>query len=200
MTARRFAVRNVHLHVFFINVMAFSQYTTVKVWIPLANFVLHHGQKAVDALDNLERYASVTANPLRKLGAVADMRLTDDVIDCMTKPKASLGDVVTSIGRDARRQWYHWHIHHPQLPVHHDRSMHLSLMGIARTCICTFFLGKNVHLHVLNARTCICTFFMMTTWCHLFHRECCRGHQTDAAAPQGQHCVHQPATNKPSSQ
>ena len=72
MTPRLFAGRNVHLHILFINVMAFSQYTTVKVRIPLANFVLHHGQKAVDALDNLERYASVTANSLRKLGAVAE--------------------------------------------------------------------------------------------------------------------------------
>ena len=96
------------------------QYNTVRQWIPVANMVLFWGDRGLEALQNYERLG-VKIHLLSRLGQVADPLFLEDVLTAMKATKPSFAVVNAAIAACAKKQWYTWHVYHPDLPVHDER-------------------------------------------------------------------------------
>ena len=90
--------------------------------------VLHWGERALAAVRHFEQVdqRGLSVHTFRKLQAVHDPAFLESVMAVMTAPKPSVGQFMAEVTRVARQQWYHWHVMHPQMPVHAERSMHLN--------------------------------------------------------------------------
>ena len=101
------------------------QYNTVRQWSPVANLVLYWGARGLEAVTNFERAekGGVKIHTFLKLSQVYDPYYLEEVLAVMKEDKPSVGHFSQAVARAARKQWYTWHIMHPELPVHPDRSM-----------------------------------------------------------------------------
>ena len=99
----------------------------MRQWAPLVTFVLHWGDRAHEALRQFERgqKEGLSLHTLSKMRAVNDPVYLEDLMTVMCTPKAGLGMFRACINDCMKKQWYTWHVLHPDLPVHPERSMHL---------------------------------------------------------------------------
>ena len=90
-------------------------------------FCLCWGEDAIEGLKNLEFHHKEPLHiaSFRKLQQILDPAQMGDVLKVMRRDRPSLAEVNNTIGKVARKQWYTWHVYHPENNVHEERSMHL---------------------------------------------------------------------------
>ena len=103
-----------------LNIDSSKPYNTVRQWQPVASFVTHFGERALDAVRNFQSVEKqgLSVHTFRKLGMVSDPEFLDEVMSVMSAVKPSMGTFNQAMNKACRRQWYSWHVYHPELEVH----------------------------------------------------------------------------------
>ena len=114
------------------------QSNTVRQWRPVVLFVLHWGERALEAVKAMEdNTKGIGLHTLSKMRAVADPQFLEDVMAAMKDPKCNVNTFTSAVNKAASKMWYSWHVMHPELPVHQDRSVFFSL---SVTCLASMFV------------------------------------------------------------
>ena len=87
--------------------------------------VQHWGDRGLEAVRNFEKAEkrNLSIHTFRKLNQVADPEFLEPVLTAMRSSRTSVGMFATALGKACRQQWYTWHVMHPELNVHPERSM-----------------------------------------------------------------------------
>ena len=88
---------------------------------------MQFGDQAIEALKTFEVTMKdrVTVHTFKTLGSIADPADMEPLMKVMMREKTSFGELSTTISKAAKRQWYKWHIFHPDTQVHSERSVFL---------------------------------------------------------------------------
>lgn len=83
----------------------------------------------MEAVRNFEKVEKkgLSVHTFRKLAQVLDPEFLEPVIAVMRLPKPTVSAFSNAITKAAKLQWYSWHVHHPDLPIHSSRSVCSSL-------------------------------------------------------------------------
>ena len=87
--------------------------------------VLHWGDRGLEAVRNFEKAErrNLSIHTFRKLSQVADPAFLEPVLSAMRSSRTSVGLFTSALVKACRQQWYTWHVMHPELIVHPDRSV-----------------------------------------------------------------------------
>lgn len=98
--------------------------------MPVVQFVLYWGTRAVDAVRNFESKLKLPLGiaTLRNVSALADPAFGEELLVEMAKEKTNVAHFANVLGRCIRQQWAYWQVFHPELAVHPDRRVPLSFL------------------------------------------------------------------------